>query len=215
MCLLFSLTSTRLISTESLEVRSKGSLNRRLEIVPAVELLFTRHLIGHRRKRISGRIQQGNEAIQLLCKLQDARRQQLIRHPTIRATVTRTNRNSHRVQGFEFADQGAEVGKIGNAFASKFVLPLNCLDDLADDLRQPTQRMGFVQRDRIGPLFQKVATLTDPKNGEATASFSGITISTGRVLGSPRSGCCDTAVSNRTRKPGNSNSLRTSRKTSR
>jgi hypothetical protein len=55
------------------------------------------------------------------------------------------------------SDQGAEVGKAGHTFAFEFVFPSNRLDDLADDLRQPTQGMCFRKRDVIGRRFQEVA----------------------------------------------------------
>jgi hypothetical protein len=40
----------------------------------------------------------------------------LIRHPTIRAAVTRAHRNGHRVQGFKFVHQGAEEFDMSNGF---------------------------------------------------------------------------------------------------
>src|ERR1700730_3004489 len=43
------------------------------------------------------------------------------------------------------------------------VLPLNRLDDLAHNLRQPTQGMCFVKRDRIGGRRQEVTTLIDQR----------------------------------------------------
>jgi hypothetical protein len=53
------------------------------------------------------------------------------------------DRNRHGVQGFEFADQGTEVGKTASTIGFEFFFLMNRLDDLTDDLRQPSQRMGF------------------------------------------------------------------------
>ena len=50
----------------------------------------------------------------------------------------------------EFVDQGAEIGKAGNTFTFELVFPIHGLDDLADNLRQPTQGVGFGKRKRIG-----------------------------------------------------------------
>ena len=71
------------------------------------------------------------------------------------------NRHRHRLQFFEFADHGAEVGKSGHALTIELTFPSNRLDDLTDDLRQPPQGMCFVKRDRIGRRRQEVAALID------------------------------------------------------
>src|ERR1022692_2585937 len=71
------------------------------------------------------------------------------------------DRNRYRVQRFEFADKSTEVGKAGNTFTFEFLLPTNRLDNLAHYLRQPPQRMCFVQRDRVSWRRQEVAALTD------------------------------------------------------
>src|SRR5262245_26699651 len=84
-----------------------------------------------------------------------------MRHRAITSTPTRLDRNRHRVQGFNFVDEGAKVGKVGNTFTLEFVLPSNRFDDLSDDLRQPTQGMGFVKRERISSLLQEVAACTN------------------------------------------------------
>ena len=86
-----------------------------------------------------------------------------MRHRAVTTTAIRMNRTRHRVQGFEFVDQGAEVGKAGNTFAFELVLPSNRLNDLANNLRQPTQRMCFVKRDRIGGGRQELTTLSDQR----------------------------------------------------
>src|ERR1035437_4299584 len=87
-----------------------------------------------------------------------------MRHRAIMTnTLTRMDRNRHRVQGFKFVYDGTEIGKRGNAFAFEFVFPSNRLDDLADNLSQPTQRMGFVKRDRIGGRRQEVAAFADQR----------------------------------------------------
>src|ERR1035438_5016409 len=84
-------------------------------------------------------------------------------HRAITSTATRLDRNRQRVQGFKFVYDGTEIGKRGNAFASEFVFPSNCLDDLAYNLSQPPQRMGFVKRDRIGGRRQEVAAFPDQR----------------------------------------------------
>jgi hypothetical protein len=42
-------------------------------------------------------------------------------------------------------------------------LPLHGLDDLADDLRQPTQGMGFGKLEQIGGRRQEVAAFIDQR----------------------------------------------------
>jgi len=43
-----------------------------------------------------------------------------VRHRTKTIPATGVDRTRNRVDGFEFADQGTEVGKAGHTFASKF-----------------------------------------------------------------------------------------------
>jgi len=86
-----------------------------------------------------------------------------MRRRAIITTAIGMNRTRHRIQGFELVDQGAEVGKAANSFAFEFVLPLNRPDDLAHNLRQPTQGMCFVKRDRIGGRRQEVTTRIDQR----------------------------------------------------
>src|ERR1017187_2125126 len=88
-------------------------------------------------------------------------------------TTTRVDRIRHRVQRFKFVYDGTEIGKRGNAFASELVFPSNRLDDLADNLRQPTQRMGFVERDRIGGRRQEVAAFADQR---LQVEFNGLSV---------------------------------------
>ena len=79
------------------------------------------------------------------------------------STATRVDRNRHWVQRFKFVYDGTEIGKRGNTFAFELVFPSNCLDDLAYNLSQPTQGMGFVERDRIGGRRQEVAAFADQR----------------------------------------------------
>ena len=71
------------------------------------------------------------------------------------------DRHRNRVQFFKFIDECAEVGKAGNTFAFEFVLPRHGLDDLADNLSQPPQRMGLLKSDRISSFLQEVAAFID------------------------------------------------------
>src|ERR1039458_4318693 len=96
-----------------------------------------------------------------------------MRHRAITSTVTGLEGTRYRVQRFEFGYDGTEIGKGGNTFAFEFVFPSNRLDDLADNLRQPTQRMGFVERDRIGGRRQEVAAFSDE---ELQMKFHGFSI---------------------------------------
>src|ERR1035437_507001 len=86
-----------------------------------------------------------------------------MRYRAITSTATRLDRNRHRIQRFKFVYDGTEIGKRGNTFAFEFVFPSNGLDDLAHNLSQPTQRMGFVKRDRIGARRQEVAAFADQR----------------------------------------------------
>ena len=79
------------------------------------------------------------------------------------STATRVDRNRHWVQRFKFVYDGTEIGKRSNAFAFEFVFPSNCLDDLAHNLSQPTQRMGLVKRDPIRRRRQEVAAFADQR----------------------------------------------------
>jgi hypothetical protein len=81
--------------------------------------------------------------------------------PTHRDDDYRTHRNGHRVQCFKLTHQSTEFGKAGNTFTFELAFPSNGLDDLADDLRQPPQRMSPVKRERVGSLLQEVAAFTD------------------------------------------------------
>jgi hypothetical protein len=56
-----------------------------------------------------------------------------------------------------------EIGKTGNAFASEIALPLHGPNDLADDLRQPSQGMCLGKRNVIGRRFQETAAIADQK----------------------------------------------------
>src|ERR1035441_4022751 len=96
-----------------------------------------------------------------------------MRHRAIMSTATRSDRNRHWVQRFKFVYDGTEIGKRSNAFAFEFVFPSNCLDDLAHNLSQPTQRMGFVKRDRIGGRRQEVAAFADQR---LEVEFNGLSV---------------------------------------
>src|ERR1039457_1528611 len=97
-----------------------------------------------------------------------------MRHRAIMTnTLTRMDRNRHRVQGFKVIYERTEIGKRGNAFAFELVFPSNCLDDLADNLRQPTQRMGFVERDPIRGRRQEVAAFADQR---LQVEFNGLSV---------------------------------------
>src|SRR5688572_23552084 len=89
----------------------------------------------------------------------DAKRLKLIRHRTVTSTVSGTHCNRNRVQGFKFIGQRTEVSKVGDSFGLELVLPSNGPDDLTNDLRQPTQGMCLVQRDRVDWRRQEVTTL--------------------------------------------------------
>src|ERR1019366_3548396 len=86
-----------------------------------------------------------------------------MRYRAITSTATRTDRNRHRVQRFKLVYDSTEIGKRGNAFAFEFVFPSNCLDNLAHNLSQPTQRMGLVKRDPIRGRRQEVAAFADQR----------------------------------------------------
>ena len=73
------------------------------------------------------------------------------------------NCSGNRVRGFDFAYQRTEIGKTYHSVALEITFPPDRLDDLADDLSQPPQRVGTVKRDRVGSRFQKVAALTHQK----------------------------------------------------
>src|ERR1039458_8671988 len=96
-----------------------------------------------------------------------------MRHRAITSTATRLDRNRHRVQRFKFVYDSTEIGKRGNAFAFEFVFPSNCLDDLAHNLSQPTQRMGFVKRDPIRGRRQEVAAFADQR---LQVEFNGLSV---------------------------------------
>src|ERR1017187_6056047 len=97
-----------------------------------------------------------------------------MRHRAIMtSTATRTDRNRHWVQRLKFVYEGAEISKRGNAFAFEFVFPSNCLDDLAHNLSQPTQRMGFVKRDPIRGRRQEVAAFADQR---LQVEFNGLSV---------------------------------------
>src|ERR1039458_10903752 len=86
-----------------------------------------------------------------------------MRHRAITSTATRLESNRHRVQRFKFVYDGTEIGKRGDTFACELVFPSNRFDDLAHNLSQPTQRMGFVKRDPIRGGRQSVAAFADQR----------------------------------------------------
>src|ERR1017187_6065975 len=96
-----------------------------------------------------------------------------MRHRAITSTAARVDGNRHWVQRFKFVHDGTEIGKGANSFAFELIFPSNCLDDLADDLRQPTQRMGFVERDPIRGRRQEVAAFADQR---LQVEFNGLSV---------------------------------------
>jgi len=88
-------------------------------------------------------------------------RLELWRHRTIPCAAAGMNCARYRFQCFDFVDQRAELGEVGNAFAFECVLPPNRLDDLADELSKPSQGVCLVERNRISWRRQEVAALTD------------------------------------------------------
>jgi hypothetical protein len=107
-----------------------------------------------------------------------------MRHRTITTTATGLDRTRNRVQYFKFVHYRTELGKADNTFAFEITVPLHCPYDLADDLGQPPQGMGFVKRDRIGRRRQEVTTLT---NQGLQMQFNGLSVEQDDRASIPRS----------------------------